>query len=396
MYRKPSVWQLFLSFLRLGLTAFGGPAMVAYIKELSVNKKQWIDEESFNQGVALCQTIPGAIAVNMASYVGLRARGIIGMLTCFAGFILPAFFLLLAFSAVYYKSRALPAMVSLFTGLQIIVVAIIAHAAFTFSKNTLRERPDFFLAGISLVALLLKTNAFVIIVAAASAGIVFYRIRGLNIRSDSSKALDPQKVFGFLGYRSKHLKNSLMLIVCYLVGVSLLFFADKILFRLAIVMSKIELFAFGGGYTALTLMFHEVVETMRWLDSKTFMDGVALGQVTPGPILINATFVGYLLKGATGAVVGTISIFAPGLILINTILPVFDRLSSSVIFLRAIRGIVTCFVGLLLFITAKFVLTVQWDMVGVLFGLAALVALIKKVDVLYVVLISAAVSVFVF
>ena len=97
----PSAIRLFLSFLRLGLTAFGGPAMIANIKELSVKKKKWLNEENFNHGIVLCQSIPGATAMQMAGYVGLRIKGIRGALASYVGFGLPAFVLMLTFSVLY-------------------------------------------------------------------------------------------------------------------------------------------------------------------------------------------------------------------------------------------------------------------------------------------------------
>lgn len=383
MNKRPTIIQLFLSFLRLGLTAFGGPAMVQYIKELSVDKRQWIDNESFNHGVALCQTVPGAIAVNMASYVGLKIRGITGMFVSFLGFIMPAFLLLLMFSVAYSKTRDLPVMTSLFNGLQVIVVAIIANAALSFGKNTIKKRQDILLAATCAVLLMFKVNPFIVIMAAAIGGMIFYKVNVpifSSIRANSSQ----------------YLNNSAMLLVCFLIGLASLVFIDKTLFDLAFTMLKIELFAFGGGYTALTLMFHEVVEVWRWLDSKTFMDGVALGQVTPGPILINATFVGYFLKGFWGSVVGTLAIFTPGVILIAIIMPFWDRLGALALFLSAIKGIITCFIGLLVFVALKFALAVPWDIIRVLLVVTAFIALTKRVDVLYVIFIGAAISIAVF
>jgi len=384
MNKMPTITQLFLSFLRLGITAFGGPAMVQYIKELSVNRRQWIDNESFNHGVALCQTIPGAIAVNMASYVGLRARGITGMFASFLGFVMPAFLLLLMFAFAYSKARNLPAVTSLFNGLQVVVVAIIANAALSFGRNTIKIRQDILFTAACTILLLFKVNPFIVIIAAAIGGMVFYNVHGGSIASPASTGM------------AKQLKSAFILLGVFLSGLLLLFFVDKSMFDLVFVMSKIELFAFGGGYAALTLMFHEVVEVWRWLDSKTFMDGVALGQVTPGPILINATFVGYFLKGFWGAVVGTLAIFTPGIILIAIIMPFWDRLGASALFLSAIKGIITCFVGLLVFVAVKFALTVQWDIVRVLLGAAAFIALLKRIDVLYIVIIGAAVSIVLF
>lgn len=357
--------------------------MVPYIKELSVNRKQWIDEETFKHGVALCQTLPGAIAVNVAAYVGMRARGISGMMATFTGFLLPAFFLLLIFSFVYYETHTLPAAVSVFTGLQVIVVAIIANAVLSFGKNALKEKKDIFIVIAGVIALLLKINPFFVIIAAAFIGIVLYNVQGLKMTSTPAGS-------------SHYFKDASILLGCFSAGLALLLFWDKTLFDLAMVMTKVELFAFGGGYAALTLMFNEVVEVKAWLDSKTFMDGVALGQITPGPILITATFVGYLLKGLSGAIIGTLAIFLPCIILMTIVLPFFDRLRTSSIFLRAIKGIVTCFVGLLLFILIKFANGVAWNGVSILLWLGSFIAIYRKIDILYVVIAGAVISLFIF
>jgi len=160
-------------------------------------------------------------------------------------------------------------------------------------------------------------------------------------------------------------------------------------------MVKIDLFAFGGGFASLPLMLHEIVINRGWLDSKTFMDGIALGQITPGPIVITATFVGYLVYGLLGALVATIAIFAPSFFMVITIAPFFDRLKNSIYFMKAIDGIFASFVGLLLYVCIKFTMGIPWDIVRILLGLATLAALLSKVDILYIVPIGAVISVFV-
>jgi len=123
IYRDPSLAILFLSFVRLGATAFGGPAMVAYIRRMAVEQQRWLDDAAFRDGVALCQTIPGATAMQVAAYVGFRARGVAGAAVSFIGFGLPAFILMVGLSAFYARSYALPPVVAIFNGLQLIVAA---------------------------------------------------------------------------------------------------------------------------------------------------------------------------------------------------------------------------------------------------------------------------------
>jgi chromate transporter len=161
-------------------------------------------------------------------------------------------------------------------------------------------------------------------------------------------------------------------------------------------MLRIDLFAFGGGFASLPLMFHEVVNAMGWMDGKTFMDGIALGQVTPGPIVITATFVGYLVRGFPGALVATAGIFTPSFVVLVVATPFFDRLKSARYFSSATRGILASFVGLLSNMTIRFAVVVPWDAVKVLFGIAVIVALARKVNILYVVLIGSVLSIIVF
>ncbi|HSB51291.1 MAG TPA: chromate efflux transporter [Dissulfurispiraceae bacterium] len=369
----PSATELFMSFLRLGMTAFGGPAIIAQIRDLTIEKRGWLSEESFADGLALCQTLPGPIVVNVAAYVGLRVGGLAGMIASFGGFLLPAFLLLLALSAAYRETSTLPVTVSLFSGLQLIVVAIILNAMLTFGRVTFRGFRDVFIAILSAAALLGNVSPFVVIIGAACAGALLHPAPGLMMTSAH-------------GHSTRYLKDSAGLLACFVTALGLLYATDHALFDLAVVMPKIVFFSFGGGYTTLPLMFHEVVEARSWLDGKTFMDGIALGQVTPGPVLITATFVGYLFKGIPGAIVGTLGIFCPGLVLVTAMLPFYDRLKSSPSFMKATRGVLAAFVGLLLYVGVKFGGQVPWDAARVLFGLGALAALIRKIDVLYLVL----------
>jgi chromate transporter len=383
---SPSVLQLFFSFLRLGLTAFGGPAMIAHIRELSVKKKAWLDEMNFKDGVVLCQAIPGATAMQMAGYVGLRLKGIRGALASYLGFGLPAFLLMLIFSVLYKIYHELFFVRSLFAGLQVIVVAIIAQAAYSFAKNIAKDRRDLWRN--SIVVLLaagllgLGINPFLVILSAALIGLLLFPApAGINRSGVASEV---------------NFKRYIVLLFIFLTAMVSLYCISPPYLFLSFLMMKIDLFAFGGGFTSLPLMLHEVVEVQKWIGAKAFMDGVALGQVTPGPIIITATFVGYWLYGLAGSLVATISIFTPSFLLLVTINPVFDHLKASPLFLKATRGILASFVGLLLYVLVNFSLAVPWDMARILLGVVALMALIKKIDLLYVVITSGLISIWLF
>jgi chromate transporter len=381
--QNPSLINLFLSFLRLGLTAFGGPAMIAHIKELSVKKNKWLKEERFKDGIVLCQSIPGATAMQMAGYVGLRIKGIRGALASFVGFGLPAFILMLTFSILYKNYHELSFVRSLFSGLQVIVVAIIAQATYSFGRTSVKSYRDILVIIFAAGSLGIGISPFWVIPAAGVASILLYG----NTRP--SPAAD-RKV------ESWKIRQTILLLLILITGLIFLYFISIKSFVLSLLMMKIDLFAFGGGFTSLPLMLHEVVKLRGWMDEKTFMNGIALGQVTPGPIVITATFVSYLLSGFWGSLVGTISIFTPSFLMLVIVNPIFDRLKASPLFLKATKGILASFVGLLLYVLLKFGLAVPWDIFRVLLGVAALIALIKKIDLLFIVIIGGLISIWLF
>jgi chromate transporter len=132
-------------------------------------------------------------------------------------------------------------------------------------------------------------------------------------------------------------------------------------------------------------MYHEVVGAHAWLDSATFLSGIALGQVTPGPIVVTATFVGYLVAGFWGGVIATVAIFSPSFLLVVGAEPYFERMQGSILFRRAVSGILLSFVGLLLSVTIRFATGIAWDWQLALLGTAAFTTLLLGGEILWVV-----------
>lgn len=373
--------KLFLSFLRLGATAFGGPTMVAYIQEMSVKRYRWISVDEFKRGVALCQSIPGATAMQMAAYVGLIKRGLPGAVATFSGFGLPAFVFMLFLSWLYTIFGNLPVVTSLLKGLQVIVVAIVANATYIFAKDTMKIYLSLIIAILSASAFWFGISPFFIIIGAALTGII-----GIKFNKDPF-------LFEKGGHNNSQFYSFLFPVAFTVLGTAILFGINRRLFELAIIMLKIDLFAFGGGFAALPLMLQEIVHVRSWIDNKTFMDGIALGQVTPGPIIITATFVGFLTNGIAGSIVATLSIFIPSFTMLILGANIFNMLKQSVYFQAAIKGIFASFVGLLIFVTFKFAFAVSWDVIKVIICLCAVGALLKKIDIIYIVLTGAMVSI---
>jgi chromate transporter len=195
---------------------------------------------------------------------------------------------------------------------------------------------------------------------------------------------------------ASYTKPLLLILAGAAIGFILLFFFNRTLFGLAALMFRIDLLAFGGGFASVPLMFHEIVQVHNWIDSKTLMDGIILGQVTPGPIVITATFIGYILAGPLGGVVSTIAIFLPSFMMVVGFTPYFDRLRTSPIFNKAIGGVLCSFVGLLFAVTISFALKVHWDASHLLLASLAFAALLLKTDILWVVVIGTILSVVLF
>jgi chromate transporter len=291
---------------------------------------------------------------------------------------------MLFLSVLYAQFNSIPKFISVFKGLQVIVVAIIFNATYLFGKDIANNYKNILIALLAAISFWFGLSPFMVIILAGILGMALLKV------FPSSNAFNSETK-----ETQWNAKQIIGLLVTFLICLTGLYLLSSILFNLAVVMLKIDLFAFGGGFASLPLMLHEVVNHRGWMNSKTFMDGIALGQITPGPIIITATFVGYMVYGILGALVATIAIFTPSFFMVITVVPFFDRLKNSIYFMKAIDGIFASFVGLLLYVCIKFTIVVPWDIVRILLCLAALTALLRKVNILYIVPIGAAISVFV-
>lgn len=371
----PSTSELFVSFLRLGVTAFGGPSMVAYIRKLVVERKSWMSAREFSEGVAFCQMVPGATAMQTAAYVGLHQAGVAGAAASYIGFGLPAFGLMLVFAVLYAQTGSLPAVVAVFSGLQAVVVAIVVNAAIAFGKTTLKHWLHWLIAIAAAALFRLSVNSLFVILLAGAAGWLLLRGPAAAMQQEGRSTGIPLH------------KRPLILILAAALGVLAgLYFLAPELFRLAALMGKVDLMAFGGGFASVPIMYHEVVEVNGWLVGPTFMNGIVLGQVTPGPIVITATFIGYMLAGVPGAFIATLGIFLPSFLIVIGVAPFYGRLSASPVFRGVIQGVLCSFVGLLVSVALRFGSQVHWDVIHIVLGAGALLALLRRVDILWVVL----------
>ncbi len=350
--------------------------MAPYIRAMAVTRKGWISEEIFRTGLSLSQLIPGATAMQIAAWVGLRTRGVPGALAAYLGFALPAYLMVMVLSILYVHFGNADSMMDMFNGLKIIVVALVAHATVDFAKNYLKNGADVLLALVAAFWLGFRLNPI-----AAIVGISFIFTLLPGHEGDFSNAATDQRLDLRRTLRGWSKVAGVLLLLLLI-----LWIVRPDYFAMCLLMAKIDLFAFGGGYVSIPLMLHEFVGVHGWMSEHVFMDGIALGQLTPGPIVITSAFVGYYLKGLTGSFFAAMYMFAPSFLIAVGSAPFVDRLLQSRIAVRALHGSLISLVGLLASVTVRFAGAVSWGWLEVLLGLAAFIALRKHVDILWVVL----------
>jgi chromate transporter len=379
---------LFTRVFKLGAMAYGGPGMISQIKETAVNRYGWVKEGEFMRGVALCQLIPGATMVQIVTYIGYRVRGIWGALTAAVAFVLPAFIVLLALSAIYFKYHSLWVIQALFKGLGAIVVAIILNACITFGRSVLKDWKVIVISVLSFFAFFLQWNFVLIFVLAAVVGFVLRpKIPQTKAAASGGPSLDVKK--------KEYLIIALLAaVICLALIVS--YVVDPKITDLSLNLSKIGALAFGGGFTAIPLIQYEMVDRFHWLSTKEFLDGIALGQVTPGPILITATFVGYKVSSLLGAFMATLGIFFPSFFILVLLIPYHDRLRGVEKVRMMEQGVLGSFIGMLALVLYNFGKTSLVDLPSILMASGAFLAIYKKISLPYILVAGGMLSILIY
>jgi chromate transporter len=372
----PSSRRLLVAFLRLGATAFGGPASVTRMRELVVVQKRWLSEEEFARNLALCQMLPGATAMQCAAGVGLRARGLPGAVATFVGFGLPGFLMMLAASLAYAHAIHFVGAQGIFVGLRLAVVAIVASATLDFGRTQIRTGADALVAALVAVLLCLREQPVLVVALAMLLGTLL--ARGRAPEPGHPVAIDSRRAARQMG----------LVLLAVLVFVMALCWLVPGLVHLALAMMKIDIAAFGGGFAALPLMYDEFVSSRGALSAVVFMDGIALGQITPGPIIITATFIGYQVGRLPGALVATVGVFIPSFSLVVATAPWFERLQRYPRVRAATRVAALAFVGLLVSATYQMGRAVPWSIPHAAVALLAFAALRKRINVVPVMLLA--------
>ncbi len=350
--------------------------MAPYIRAMAVKRKGWISEKTFRTGLSLAQIIPGATAMQIAAWVGLRVRGVSGALAAYLGFALPAYAMVLILSVIYVRFGNAASLMDMFNGLKIVVAALVAHASVDFAKRYLKSGSDKLLAVAAALWFGFNLNPILALVAISLVSMLLPGREDTLGNGSSKQGLDAGKTF----------RGWIVAAVFLALLLALLWLFSPAYAAMCLLMAKIDLFAFGGGYVSIPLMLHEFVGVRGWMSEQVFMDGIALGQITPGPIVITAAFVGYYLKGLAGSFFAALYMFAPSFLIVVGSAPFVDKLLHSRKAARALHGSLISLVGLMTSVTVRFAFAITWDWLGIVLGLAAFVALHKQVDIIWVVL----------
>lgn len=347
--RTATLGGLFLSFLKIGLVGFGGGvAVLAQIRTLTVRKRHWLTDSEFAEAVALAQALPGTSAGNSVTYIGVRLRGWRGAAVAMSGFILPSMLIMVGLAIGYKHVHTLSGSERFFHGLNGAVVALILVTAWRMGKNILTERWQWLLAVIAFLAVaILNATVLEVVFAAGLIGIYIESIAEKQWRRlRNLRTIVARRRTRIRARLAKQRRTQLRSISVLALGMPLIAKLGLLL-TLSTIFLRIGSVTFGGGLVMVPLIESEVVNTHHWLTHQEFADAFALGQITPGPVLITATFVGYRVAGTLGALVATISIFLPAFLMTIAAASSLRRFRNNEQVQSFLRGVAPAVVGLL-------------------------------------------------
>ena len=342
---QASLWFIFWTFLKIGSVAFGGfMSLISFIEATIVKRYSLIRHEEMLDAISLANLLPGPQAVNVVAFVGYRLRGVIGALLATSGIILPSFFLVLALSYFYFQYGHIPALQKAFMGFIPAIAAIVLSVVWRMGKKSITGKKEIVLLLLSLTIMIATPLTFrvyapiVIIMVCAILGYVLFYDKKLTSAEKE---------------RIKFPFNKIILPGLFLLSLFVLWFvplplAENSLLMLALTFASMSLILFGGGYVFIPIIGSIVVLQYGWVTQQEFTDGIAMGQITPGPILISATFIGYKVAGLAGAIISTVAIFGPPAILMITATRVLDFIKRSPVTQAAIHGVHCGVIGLIL------------------------------------------------
>ncbi len=335
--------QVFLVFLKLGFTAFGGPvAHIAFFREEFVVRKRWMTESDYAEIVALCQFLPGPASSQVGLTIGLSRGGYLGSLAAWLGFTMPSAILLL-FLALGYSNYGDVISFGLLTGLKIVTVAVVAQAVWGMSKSICIDNTRITIMLLAAVGVLLFQSVYTplgVIVLAGILGVWLFK-PSLDL-SESRLAFSISSLSGALWF---------FVFILFLFGLPIIqLFVDQPLVDVVSAFFRSGSLVFGGGHVVLPLLEAEMVKT-GWVTKDAFLAGYGATQAVPGPLFTFAAFLGGVLNGpisgVLGALVALFSIFLPSFLLVYSVLPFWTSLRVKPRIRAALAGINASVVGIL-------------------------------------------------
>ncbi len=342
-------------FVRLGFTAFGGPAAhIGMLYHEVVTRRRWLTEQHFLDLLGATNLIPGPNSTEMCLHIGYARAGLAGLMVAGLGFITPAVLIVLALAWAYVQYGTTPTATWLLYGVQPVVMAVVAQALWGLGQKALKGPLT---TGISVAALgLYFFNANVVAVMLAGGVAVMAATHLPKIRRLNAVTLLPPLAG---------------------LGIPALAAAPFSLIGLFGVFFKVGLTLYGSGYVLLAYLQADLVQRLGWLSERQLLDAIAIGQVTPGPLFTTATFIGYVLGGVPGALAATIGIFLPSFIFVLISNPIIPKIRNSLWAGSLLDGINAAAVGLMAAVTLQLGQTALQDPFTMALALAAAVLLFR-------------------
>ena len=398
--KKPTLSKLLKTTFYIGAIGYGGPAILALMKKTFVQQKEWISEKEFMNALSLAQILPGATGVSVMGYIGFKLHKLWGGILAPLLYILPATVAMMVLAWAYFTFGSLSFVQALFAGLGALVVALLVNATLilgksVFKKITVKAWKGFAISLVAFVGIyFFKFNVIWIILAAGTLGFLFFyftrEFEDEKVKKGEVLLSEPEENRTHLS--AKDWTPVILTAAIFAVGLFIPYTRDLIVTFLGI-----GALAFGGGFTTIPLIQHQVVDAHSWLSVKQFVDGIALGQITPGPVFITATFIGYRVAAIFGALMATLAIFTPSLAAMIALADIHGRVQNLKIVKVIIKGFLSGFIGLLIAVTLQFAFKslVSWQ-AWLIFVLAIGWLMILKKNSVWAILGTIALSLIIF
>lgn len=358
-------------------------ALISVVQSEVVERRKLLTQAEMLDGISLATILPGPVAVNAIAYVGYKLRGGVGALVCAGSVILPGFVFMVVLSAAYLRWGEVPAASKLFLGFVPAVTAVIVNAAWGMARKTLRGLPEILFAGAACLLLLLKSSFYITLIIIVGAGVTgwvaFYLFATERRTAPPAAPVSPPP-----GNDGKGTK--LLSLGAPLAAAPLLALDAGLALKLFATFAGMSVLLFGGGFVFIPLIQHVVVQEHLWLTRQEFFDAIALSQVTPGPILNVAAFIGYKVMGVTGAAISTVAIFLPPALLMLVSAHFLAQVRNSPHVKAVLRGIRPAVIGMIAAAAWSVGSTANpsWQSAVIfLAGLAALVS--QRVSVIWII-----------